>query len=517
MAVAAPRSAWAQQADMDESDLPARAYAALGASVFADNCAPCHGAAGAGDGPVLADAEHGMIDFGAADALAGRAPADWYQATRDGRSAALMPPWRNQLSDTQIWDVVAFLWQLSASAEQLAAGETQWRALQASLTPAQQAEREGWAVPQALTLSRTAWSQALQADGPSERTAGLTEAEADAIYRYLQSRAFAPAWEPLLQPGTGALKVTVKPGSPNMSLPAAWPVRLQAFVEDEAVGDWQDAWNESREAVFSGLDAAPRVAYQASMQWAGLDFRSDKAFLAGDASASVLELTVFEPSADQAALEIEQLQLLLSISADKFLVGQQVRVVNALPYAFTGQAAPDAPQPVTTRIPLFPNAVDVFIAEAAEGRFVTTAGWAYDTAPVFPAPRSAWVTLGYGLPLPAAPETVRQHWPYPLRDVTVFIPQRSDLSVDLPGFARQGVRDIADQPFDVWHADRVPNGQVALRFARVPVLTDALGAPPRVYLMQPWVPWALGGALLLLILGVMLWPAARRAGVPRRP
>ena len=78
------RPTWAQQEAMNESDLPARAYAVLGAPIFADNCASCHGAAGAGDGPVLADAEHGMIDFGAAGALTDRAPADWYRVTRDG-------------------------------------------------------------------------------------------------------------------------------------------------------------------------------------------------------------------------------------------------------------------------------------------------------------------------------------------------------------------------------------------------------------------------------------------------
>lgn len=516
MAVWAPRPAWAQQEAMDESDLPARAYAVLGAPIFADNCAPCHGTAGAGDGPVLADAEHGMIDFGAAGALTDRAPAGWYRVTRDGRSEALMPPWRNQLTEAQTWDAVAFLWQLSASAEQLAAGETLWLALREDLTAAQQAELERWAVPQALTLSRTAWSQALPANWPAARAPVLTAAEAHAAYRYLQAQTFAPAWESLLQPGPGTVTVTVTPGSPDLSLPAAWPVRLQARVEGEAAGAWQDALDARGQAVFLNLDAAPRVAYQASVQWAGLDFRSDATFLAGDGSASALELTVFAPSADQAALEIEQLQLLLSVSEDKFLVGQQVRVANTLPYVFTGRAAADATPPVTTRIPLFPDAVDVFIAEAPEGRFVTTANWAYDTAPVFPAPQGAWVTLGYGLPLPAGPETVSQHWPYPLRNVTVFVPQRPDLSVELPGLARQGVRDITGQPFDVWHADAVANGQITLRFERVPDLAAALRAPSRVYLMQPWVPWALGAALLLLIFGIMLWPGMRLGGAGRR-
>lgn len=87
--------------------------AAKGAALYATNCASCHGAAGAGDGPaavalVPKPARH---DDGAyMNALTNE---HLFRVVKEGGPAVgkspLMAPWGGMLSDAQIWDVVAFV------------------------------------------------------------------------------------------------------------------------------------------------------------------------------------------------------------------------------------------------------------------------------------------------------------------------------------------------------------------------------------------------------------------------
>jgi mono/diheme cytochrome c family protein len=37
-----------------------------------------------------------------------RSPAELFHTTKFGRMQGMMPPWRNRLDDTQIWNAVAY-------------------------------------------------------------------------------------------------------------------------------------------------------------------------------------------------------------------------------------------------------------------------------------------------------------------------------------------------------------------------------------------------------------------------
>jgi mono/diheme cytochrome c family protein len=100
-----------------ESPAPAPADvkpdAAKGAALYAANCASCHGAAGAGDGPAGAalvpkPARH---DDGVyMNALTNE---HLFKVVKLGGPAVgkspMMAPWGGMLSDAQIWDLVAFV------------------------------------------------------------------------------------------------------------------------------------------------------------------------------------------------------------------------------------------------------------------------------------------------------------------------------------------------------------------------------------------------------------------------
>lgn len=112
----APAAAEAPAAATASEAAPAAAPkpdAARGAALYTANCATCHGAGGAGDGPAAAalvpkPARH---DDGVyMNALTNE---HLFKVVKEGGPAvgksALMAPWGGMLTDAQIWDVVAFV------------------------------------------------------------------------------------------------------------------------------------------------------------------------------------------------------------------------------------------------------------------------------------------------------------------------------------------------------------------------------------------------------------------------
>jgi mono/diheme cytochrome c family protein len=96
---------------------------ARGREIFAANCTDCHGAAGAGDGPLV---QGGQVsnpgNFTDPATMAGKTPADYFEIITEGNLAALMPPWRDALSEEDRWAVALYTYTLHYTDEQLAAG-----------------------------------------------------------------------------------------------------------------------------------------------------------------------------------------------------------------------------------------------------------------------------------------------------------------------------------------------------------------------------------------------------------
>lgn len=80
---------------------------AEGAKIFKTNCETCHGAQGHGDGPIAASLDPKPQNLAELQAVA----ADDYLFWRisEGKPGTSMPPWKNILTEEQIWQLAAFL------------------------------------------------------------------------------------------------------------------------------------------------------------------------------------------------------------------------------------------------------------------------------------------------------------------------------------------------------------------------------------------------------------------------
>src|SRR5215211_6464368 len=92
-----------------------------GALIFAEKCAPCHGATGLGDGEQGIQLNVTVPAFGLPEIARPASPAQWYTVVTQGNMERFMPPFAS-LSDQERWDVVAFAMTLHTSEEEIAKG-----------------------------------------------------------------------------------------------------------------------------------------------------------------------------------------------------------------------------------------------------------------------------------------------------------------------------------------------------------------------------------------------------------
>ena len=444
------------------------------------------------------------------DRVAQGSPADWFQTTRDGRIENLMPPWGNQLTEAQIGDVVAWVWQLSTNPDELDEGARLWETVAAPLG------NRDWQTL-ALTANHQAWTETVTADLDGQQQPVPTPEELRLIQRYLQSLTLTPDWAKPLRSGSGVLKGRIRQLSPGEPTDPPTEVRLQAQAGETVLGIYSAPVAADGTFVLEDVEPALRILWTAQAAQADLDFASPPVGFDEFGQAPELTLDLYLPSTTHGDLEVESLQLVLALSGEKLLVGQTVLLVNRLPWVFTGEAETPGTLPVTARIPIDPAANEVTLADFGRTRFTAGDGFVLDSAPVHPVSGRHQAVLGYTLPWPLADRRWRQDWPYPVRQATLLIAEVPGLEFEPAGFMQFGERELDGRTFSVWHVADLPNGILDIRFSGA--AADRVGAagqqrlspqtlPEPAYLMPRWLPAALallllGGGGLLLLAGLL--------------
>jgi len=83
---------------------------ALGETLYAKNCAACHGETGGGDGPGGRYIEERPTDFTNAKTMAGGSSQIYYAKIRRGGMGTGMPYWGPIFTEEETWSIVDYLW-----------------------------------------------------------------------------------------------------------------------------------------------------------------------------------------------------------------------------------------------------------------------------------------------------------------------------------------------------------------------------------------------------------------------
>ncbi len=321
---------------------------ANGEAIYVENCAPCHGATGMGDGAQSAMLEGQGVTIpllGSPEFAQGKTPAAWYQMVTQGNLQKFMPPF-SSLSDQQRWDVVAYAFTLHTTPEQLAAGET----LCGDCAQYFGDQRMMSALSENDLVN-------LMKNGEGDIPAfgkDFSDADALAVAAYLRSLTFALPSAPTVAPATQApvnagsgtppaegtpqveaevtLEATAIVGTGTVSgsianqtgadLPPEMKVTLRGYkhgtdmnTAPEEVVTKESIVNANGTFAFENIEINEGLIFLAEVAVDGMTYKSDFAIVeAGTTNVVLTAITVHATTDDFSGLKIESLQLFFDLA-----------------------------------------------------------------------------------------------------------------------------------------------------------------------------------------------------------
>ncbi len=411
---------------------PAPADLAAGAAIYAQSCAPCHGASGLGDGSQASMLPVQPAPIGVAERAGAATPADWYRIITQGNLDNFMPPFASQLDLQQRWDVLAYT--LSLSQDPLAAqgGEQLYarhqEAIEAALPLADIRQMAGY--------SRNDIIGAVEQAVPS-----LASAELLALGSYLQAISLgavpqAPTAEGEPAP-SGALRGQVQDGTDGELAPGL-QATLFGYEGQTLVHTQTTQVGAGGRFAFDEVPMAEGRTFFASVDYLGLSYFSE--FLSEGQTEFSQPITIYETTNDTSQLAVERLTLILEFERPGFVrVVQQYLVSNIGTRAVTptAEGAPvllyDLPQ----------DASDLAFNEGVFGeRYVPIESGFGDLRAVLPGLQSYQLLFAYEMPytrsldLPLALNL-------PVRSIAVLV-QDSNVTLQNTDFTEAGEQQIQD-------------------------------------------------------------------------
>ncbi len=310
-----------------------------GATLFAQNCTPCHGAKGLGDGPQSMQLPVTVPGIGLAEVARQASPAAWFKTVTQGNLDRFMPPFVGALSDQQRWNVISYVLTLHTTPAQIAEGKALFDAKCSNCAArfSDQARMAALSDDDLVNLIKNG-----EGDLPAFAK-GLTDEQAYAVAAYLRTLTFAsgsqlaavstgtPAPESgtpsgtltaastvvsTPEAGTGSVTGNVEMGAGG-TLPANLNVTLHGFDhgQDQTTGP-QEVLTLSTTAAADGSYAFNNVAmpqnriFLAEAEYAGLKYRSAFATTPTNPGPLALpSLKLYEKSTDFALLKLTQVHL----------------------------------------------------------------------------------------------------------------------------------------------------------------------------------------------------------------
>ncbi|MCS6844648.1 MAG: c-type cytochrome [Caldilineales bacterium] len=497
-----------------------------GRLIYAQNCAPCHGNTGWGDGPAAAELPNPATAF--ADPAVARAavPADWFEVTKNGRIERMMPPWRDQLSDQEIWDAVAYALSLHTTPAELAQGQQVWEAQCADCHGLQgqgngpQALEAGWTLANladpdyAAQHSLEAWHQVTR-QGKGHMPAFEGVLAQDAIWNavaYARTFSFAPVVPVSLPRGEGVIRGVVTNDTQGGAPVAGLQVTLLPFLGSDELPPLVSAADGNGAFAFAGLPTGPDYTYLLTTEYSGVEFASAAVTL-HQAAQQEVRLPVYEPSSTPGQIRIALAQWFVDYEPGSLLVGELYRVEHVSDRAFVGAAELAPGKREVLRFPL-PAGYRSLAVEGGEigDRFLLADAAVVDTRPL--PPGVTQYLLRYRLPYQGNRVDLAHRLAYPASQVRVLVGPGPEVRSSV--LQRVGVQPIGDREFTDFRADSLPANQViSLQFRNLSRVRSDQAFSTAVLAYSPALLFGLGGAaavsmLALLALAVIARP--RRAG-----
>lgn len=429
-----------------------------GRGLWAENCLPCHGLTGRGDGPTAETIPNPLPDF--SDPQTGRqlVPAEYFNIIKNGRMDQMMPPWGNRLTDAQIWDAAAFVWSLSTSPQNLAAGAAVYQQ-QCAACHGESGAGDGPDAPDEINnfTDLPAMVQQSQADllaafRASDRHAdlsGLPEADLWQALDHIRTFSF----DVTLPKADGVLSgrvINATTGQPVGNV----EVTLHVFQNNTEIDTRTAQAASDGSFTFENLSTEHSVLYMLEGRYQDIVYLSDEpGIFTPDTTQTTLDLNVYEPTTSDEAINITQLHYLISFSPNAVNAVQVFVVGNSGNQTYIGQNG----QTFAFSVPDGANGV-VFQNNFDNSRFIQTDTGYVDTEPVVPGREGLTIVASYDIPFEGDSLTINLPIPDDTNSLNVLVTnQGATLTSNQVQFVE--TREAQGSEFSIYRGGSLAKGE----------------------------------------------------------
>jgi mono/diheme cytochrome c family protein len=453
-----------------------------------------------GDGSQAAQLPNPATQIGERAVASESIPLDWYGVITNGRLDRYMPPFNNALTDQERWDVLAYVYTLSTSEAELAAGEVLY---QTSCAECHGVAGDGaGAVPTAAELPDFSNPAALAARSTTDFYQAITMGVAPSMPAYVDQLDEGSRWSLAFFLRTLASRSTVQEiaGDPETSeevspetvdapgiedqeepldtalddpslmmgsitglvsngsggdIPDGLIITLHGFDHIDEVYSTTTTINPDGSFLFEDVELPPARIYLVTADYNQTTYNSDLGIVEPDTDVMNLPITIFETTTDTSLLVVDRLHMFVeSISPDLLQVTELFLISN--PSDRVVVALEEGAPVVNYSIP--PEAVNIRFQDGSpDGRYLPTSDGFGDTAGIPPGTSQHQVMYAYDLPYDRSIELSKPHT-LPVNAVIVLMPDNG-IQIKSDQLTDTGPRDIQGEIFRVYTGDRIDADQ----------------------------------------------------------
>ena len=484
-----------------------RPNAANGATIYAEKCAACHGESGLGDGVDSTKLPNPVAALGSLKVASQASPAEWYIAVTEGNLELYMPPFAS-LSDQERWDVVAYAFSLSTSAEEIAIGEELYQAECSAchgedgtggVSPADFSNQSFMATRSAATLTKTIINGSSLGMAPygenfsDEEIAALTDYIRSFSFEFMsaevaetnatpESATEETAETPIAEPTAdgeeqaettsevdenvvGKIIGTVINGTGG-NLPKGLTIQLEAYDHDMVSGGFnkvstiETPLNADGTYLFENVEIPEGRAFLAVIEKDGISYNSQPNFVTAGSTELDLPITYYESSIDASELSIDRLHIFFEPPNSEAELAQVVEVFvvsNPSLYAIVAEE-----EKAVIEFVLPEGAINIQFEDSVFGeRYTETTGGFGDTTPILPGIGNHEIVVFFELPfeksfLSGNKLSFAQKISQPIDAAIVMAPQGLQVTSDV--LQESGEREAQGLIFNTYSSQALPIG-----------------------------------------------------------
>ncbi len=392
-----------------------------GSLLWAENCAPCHGATGKGDGPTAASMEFSPTDFTNPEAARNREPAQMFIDIKEGRMEKLMPPWGKHLSDEQIWDVLYYARSLSLPSTYLSAGQDVYAANCAECHGENGLSDEIDLSDPALLVSKSDQMLFDNLRADQNNHAALSNLSDEELW---QSLATVRSLSQNISAAEGVIYGQVINASTDQ--PAAnVDLLLYVLSQSGVMQTIPGVSDADGRFTFENLSTEHAIQYGLEGIYNNISYFSDKPIVfLPDTTVAQTTLNVYNTTEDPAAVSQSNMHRIIDLVPGLMHVVDVYLFSNSGNAAYIGQAGADG-QPVTVKIALPKEAVNVnyqsqTLRMLEEGVYV-------DSQAITPGEGSYELVVTYEIPLDNKTLTLETPHFYNIATVNILAADRGEV------------------------------------------------------------------------------------------